>query len=269
MKLKTTYSSKEDIPEGYAALFTEKDGAMVLTGVVGMKTQADIDTLQESLRKERADHKAAKTKLRAFGDMDPDEVHSKLDRIDELEAAATGKIDESKLEDMVASRIKTQTAPLERQVTNLTAERDEAREEAAGLSGKLIKRTVHDNIRTAATKAKLRPEAIEDALLIGERLFDVDDNTGQLVARDGVGITPGIDAEVWLTEVRETRPHWWPDSKSAGGRGGNGAGFGTNPFSADGWNMTMQGQMLRENPEKAAQMAKAAGTTVGGKRPEK
>jgi hypothetical protein len=56
-----------------------------------------------------------------------------------------------------------------------------------------------------------------------------------------------------------------------GGSGGSQNNFGTggtNPWSLDGWNMTKQGQYVRENGvEKAEQMAKSAGTTLGGPKP--
>lgn len=103
--------------------------------------------------------------------------------------------------------------------------------------------------------------------MLAERVFEVDDE-GNVTTKDGVGVTPGIAADVWLTEMQDKRPHWWPQSQGggAGGSGGGGAG-GKNPFSAEGWNLTEQGRLVRENPEKADQMAKAAGTTVGGGRP--
>ncbi|QFR59625.1 hypothetical protein P6F33_gp24 [Pseudomonas phage Quinobequin-P09] len=92
---------------------------------------------------------------------------------------------------------------------------------------------------------------------------------GKVVTRDGVGVTPGIDATVWLTEMQSKKTHWWGPSQG-GGAGGNrsGSGGGANPWSADGWNMTEQGRILKENRSRAEQMAKSAGTTIGGPRPQ-
>ena len=49
--LKTIYDNEADIPEGFAALYTEKNGKWELTGVQGVKTQLDVDRVQEALRK--------------------------------------------------------------------------------------------------------------------------------------------------------------------------------------------------------------------------
>lgn len=264
--LSTSYASDTDIPTEYLPLFSEQGGKWVLTGISGIKTDSDIQRLQESLRKERDDHKATKSRLAAFSDLDPEEVVAKLDRIAELEAAAGGKIDEAKLNEMVEARIRTRTAPLERKIATL--EQDLQAKDAANkeLTLKEKTRLIHDHIRKAATAAKIRDTAIEDAIVLGERVFDVDEN-GSVVTRDNVGVTPGLSADVWLTEQQTTRPHWWPESNGVGAKGGNGLGGGANPFSHENWNLTAQGQMLRTDPKKAEQMAKSAGTTVGGMRP--
>ena len=86
--LELVYDTIETVPENYRDLYTERDGKFHLTGVKGMKSQADIDRLQTALTKERNDHKATRDKLTTFGDMDPEQVQAQLDRIPELEAAA-------------------------------------------------------------------------------------------------------------------------------------------------------------------------------------
>lgn len=119
MPLQHKYENKEDIPEQFQELFTEVGGSFLMTEVIGMKTVEDVNNLQESLRKERSDHKTVKTALAKFGALDPDDIHGQLDRIHELEAAAGGKIDETKMAEMLEARLKTKTAPLERQLSEL------------------------------------------------------------------------------------------------------------------------------------------------------
>ena len=65
---------------------------------------------------------------------------------------------------------------------------------------------------------------LEDVEVFGERLFEVDDS-GRVVAKDGVGITPGIDPAMWLGDQREKRPHWFPGNVG----GGSGGGVVVNP----------------------------------------
>lgn len=268
MKLKMSYQSAADIPAGFEELYAEQDGEWVLTGVEGMKTEADVSALKTSLQKERTSHKETKQKLQRFGSLDADDVIEKLDRIEELEAAAAagGGADESKVQALVEARLRTKVAPLERELNQLREAKTSLEGELQAFQTRDNRRTIHDHIREAATKAKVRDTALNDALMIGEHLFEIDDD-GKVVTKDGVGVTPGIDPNVWLTEARNTRPHWWPESQGAGATGGKGGSGGTNPFSKEHWNMTEQGKLMRENPTRAEQMAKAAGTTVGGGRP--
>lgn len=264
--LKLRYEKKEDIPAEYLALFTEKDGAWVLTQIEGIKTQADVNAVQEGLRKERDDHKDTKRKLTAFGDLNPEEVHAKLDRIDELEAAAGDKLDDTKINEMVESRIKTKVAPLERTIAALETESVEKDGVILGYQQKDTKRIIHDYIRKAATASKMRETAVDDALLYGEHIFEVNEQ-GIAVAKDKVGVTPGITADVWLSEIQQSRLHWWPESEGVGSRGGDGGGGGLNPWTDESWNMTKQGAIYNTDSTKAEQLAKSAGTTIGGPRP--
>jgi len=260
------YDSEDGIPSEVRHLYKEKDGQFVLIGAGELKTGDDIAKVMEGLRKERVEHSKTKHKLSQFGDLDPDEIHVKLDRIAELEAASGGNIDDDKINTIVETRIKTKTSPLERQIQKLTSERDELTGTVASYQTKETKRTIHDVIRKAAGTAKIRDTAIEDALLVGENIFQVDES-GNVVTRDNVGVTPGVDPFVWLSEVKTSRPHWWPESQGAGAKGGDGGVGGKNPFSKDGWNLTEQGSLIKENRARAEQMAKSAGTTVGGQKP--
>lgn len=265
--LELVYDTLEAIPENYRDLYSERDGKFHLTGVKGMKTQGDIDRLQTALTKERNDHKATRDKLATFGDMDPEQVQAQLDRIPELEVAAAGKIDDAKMEELVEARIRTKLAPVERERDKAIKERDEAKAEAETAKGEIRSRDVRSKLTDAALKAKVVDTALEDILLIGERVFELSDD-GAITVRDGMGATPGIDPATWLTEMQEKRPHWWPPSEGGGSRGGSGGGMASdNPWRAEQWNMTKQGQIYRESPERAEQLAKQAGTTIGGPRP--
>lgn len=279
--LKPLYDKQDDIPEAFRELFTEKNGKWELTGIEGgVKTAADVERLQKSLKAAQDDNKKIKAALQPWEQLGkPEEVVAKLDRIAELETLIeAGKgADEKKLEELVAKRLdgklKAATGPLERQLKALADEKAALAAERDQLVGQNRRRTIHDEIRTAALSKDigLRPEALEDALLLGERVFDIGED-GKVATRDNVGVTPGLDPKAWLTDMREKRPHWWPGSVGGGARGGGpggGGGGGDNPWSAEGWNLTKQGQFLREHgAEKAEKMAKAAGTTIGGPRPK-
>lgn len=276
MALQAIMDSLDEVPEHFRELYTEKNGQFELTGISGMKTQADVDRLTSAIQKERDEHKATKDRLGLWSDLDHDDVMAKLDRFPELEAAAAGKIDDAAIEEMVTKRvsgtINSQTAPLQRQIDTLTKQLEEVTALAEQRGAEITAGKIKSAVRRALNAGKVIPEAQEDALMLAERIFEVREDDGEIVTRDQVGVTPGIGPDVWLTEMQTSRPHWWPGSVGTGARGAGGGGNGgysNNPFSHEHWNMTKQGEVLRsQGREKAEQMAKAAGTTIGGPRPQ-
>lgn len=276
MVLKDTHDKLEEIPEQYRELYTEKNGKFEFTGVQGMRTQADVDRVQEALRKEKNDHKATKDALSVWGDLKHDDVVAKLDKFPELEAASKGKLDEAQIEEIVQRRVegtlKSKLAPVERQNKQLAQQLAEAMEKASVLETKDRKRTLHDHVRKAAREAHVLPEAEEDVLLWAERVMDITED-GKVVTKDNVGVTPGLEPQAWLADIQDKKPHWWPGTQGGGAPGSmnrpNGPG-GPNPWSVDGWNLTKQGAFMKQHGrERAEQMAKAAGSSVGATRPPK
>lgn len=271
--LQAVHEKVDEIPEAFRELYTEKNGKYELTGIAGVKTQADIDRLQTALEKERNDHKAVKERFSVWGDLQYEDVVKKLDRFPELEAAAAGKLDETKIEEIVQNRVNgtlnSKLAPLDRELKTTKTALEQATAKVQEYETREIRRSIHDSVREAIIAAKVLPEATEDALLLAERVFEVVD--GKVVTKDGVGVTPGLNAKLWLDSIAEKRPHWWPASQGGGGTGGAGGGTGgKNPFSKEHWNVTAQGQVIKEKGlEHAQQMAKMAGTTVGGGKPAK
>lgn len=276
--LEAVYEKQDDIPEAYVDLFTERDGKFELTGVNGIKTQADFDRNKTNLDKERGDHKDTKDKLGGwlgtFGDdADPAQIKELVDKIPELEAAAEageGELPQERIDELVEKRVNTQTAQLNRQITELTDANTQKDELIAGYEASERRRTIHDAVRSAMVESKVVDTAHEDVLLLAERVFEVTD-ANEVLIKDEVGAVPGATPQQWLQDMQEKRPHWWPASEGggAGGSGTPGGGLrGDNPWTHDNWNMTAQGVYVREHGmEKATDMAKQAGTTVGGPKP--
>lgn len=269
-ELELVVDDVNSVPEQFRTLYVEKDGKHHLNITVkGMKPEADLNRTMEALRKERSDHNQTRSKLKPFEGLNIEEVTAQLARIPELEIAAEGKVDDKKVEKIVESRIAQRLGPVQRERDTLKSQVDDLSKTVEGFRTKEKTRTIHDAVRGAASKAKLRDTAVEDALLFAERVFDVDD-TGSVMARDNAGVTPGIDPVTWLTEMVNKKPHWFAES-AGGGAGGNTRGSGsgtTNPFSREHWNLTEQGRLVRENRAQAENLARAAGTTIGGGMPQ-
>lgn len=274
MKLKLVYGTQEDIPNGYEALYTEKDGKWHLTGVEGMKTSEDIARLTESLRKEREDHKKVKDVLAKLGgpDLDADALVEKLDEYEELklrvESGEGGKIDDKKVEELVEQRVQRRLAPVERERDRLKTRNTELETENGTLKGTITRGTVESELRRHATEGKVVTSALDDILDIGANIFEVAED-GAVVTRQGLRNVPaGITPDVWLSDMKEKRPHWWPASQGGGAGGGSKDGGTTsNPWTKDNWSIEAQAQLVRTDPGKADRMAKAAGVHVGAMSP--
>ncbi|AVJ51759.1 hypothetical protein Vid5_gp04 [Pantoea phage vB_PagS_Vid5] len=265
--LELSYATQDDVPAEFASLYTEKDGKFVLTGVKNLVTQENITRLQGALEKERNDHKATKEKYAPLAGKDVNEVIATLDRIPELEAAANGAGNDSKkIDALVEAKIKTRLAPIERERDQLKTANGELVKKVETLDGRITADTIKSVVTKAALDAKVIPSALDEVIMYGERLLQVDEG-GKVITKDGVGVTPGLDPTVWLTEMLAKKPHWLPGSNGGGAGGSNGGGGGTNPFSHAGWNMTEQMKLVRSNPARAEQFAKAAGVDI--KNPQK
>lgn len=269
VNLELNYDSAEQIPEGFKGLFDEKDGKFVLAGVSGMKTQNDVNAVQEALRKEREDHKNAKDSLSpwtAFGK--PEELQAKLDRMSELEAAAEGKLDDKAINGIVEGRLTQKTAPLERQISTFTEENTLLKKENEGLKSLIERRDMSEALRNVAIEMKVIPSAIPDIEIIAASYLEKDTNGKFVVKADAQDVTPGVDIKQFMKEMQKIRRHWWPNSEGGGSGGAGDFGDGGNPWAANSWNMTTQSQVVRDQGMEVAQrMAKAAGTTVGGTKP--
>jgi hypothetical protein len=277
MPIELQYDSEDTLPEPFRnetifkELFTKTpEGKIVLSGVSGMKTQKDVDAVREALRKEREDHSKTKDSLKSWGSLNPEETLAQLDRIKELEAAAGGKLDETKLNELVEGRLAQKTGPLQRQIETIHNDKKKLEEELVFLKNQLETRDRNEAIRSIATEAKVLVTAIPDMEMAASFMLEKDAD-GNLVTKSGINnITPGLNVKEWAKEMQKLRPHWWPESEGGGARGGGGGGGfgGNNPFSAEHWSLTEQGKYLQQNGREATEkLARIAGTTIGGAKP--
>lgn len=273
MAIKVQVDKIDEVEEGYRGLYTESDGKFVLTGVDNILDHPSVRKLKDENGQRRISERKATDKLKTYeilGDRKPEDILATLDRVPELETLAAGKLDEKKVEELVNGRLTIKLAPVQRELDGakkLIADRDVI---IADFQKKETTRSIHDAVREAVTKAQgFNASAMEDALMFAERHLTVDED-GKVTTKEDVGVTPGVDAVVWLSEMQQRKPHWWGTTTGGGGGGNRGTGGGggiVNPWMNDTWNMTEQGKIVQTNPTRAAQLAAAAGTKVGGLRP--
>jgi hypothetical protein len=258
--LEAVRDSIDDLPEELKGEYVQSGDKFVLQ-VTGMKPEADFVRVQNALNKERQDHSALKQRIKEnFGDEKFEDIHARLDRIPELEAAAEGKLDDDKINQIVEGRVRTKLAPVERERDQLKSQLGEKDKTISDLTTEKRQRMIDDEVRKAARTAKVTDEALDDALLLGRTVFEVRDDDGKVVVKDGTSFTPGIEPSVLFTDLQSKKPHWFGQS-SGGGAGGNrgGGGATSNPFGAATWNITEQGRIINSDPAKADQLARAAG----------
>lgn len=246
----------------------EKSGKFVLD-----MTNADQHPRVRTLKDEAAqyrikarDFEKALTPFKELGDIA--KVREQLDRIPELEQLAEGKVDDKKIDTLVESRLRTKLAPIERERDLFKTKATELEGAVQQYTAKERTRAIHDAVRGAVKKSKgFEPHAEEDVLMYADRHFDIDE-AGNVVTKDSVGVTPGLDPSSWLQEMQPKRPHWWGPSAGGGALGNRGGNhMGSNPWTAENWNMSEQARIFRADQKQAERLAASAGTKVGGLKP--
>lgn len=261
MGFKAIYEKKEDIPQGLEDYFDLKDGKYVLQKVEGLRSDADFTRIDSALKKERADHKATKAKLKALPEgFDAEKYAEEQSELEELRLKVGESSDEN-IEKMVEVRLKRKLGPVERERDKLKGELAESQKRTEDLQQSINTGLINDSIRKAATKVKIHPTAIEDAQLLGRSSLKLTDD-GKVLTEDGQ------TAEEWLASLTESRAHWFPNSTPGGASGGGGTPGNVNPWASQHWNITAQSKIAAEKGvEYATKLAERAGSSFGATTP--
>lgn len=276
--LKLMVASLDEVEEAFRALYTEREGKFYLTKIEGLKTQGDVDNVLRATRQEREAHaktkeelKTALEKLNVWGELVPEDVTTKLEKLAHLEAA--GNVPElaknfetvvnQRVETLLGQKLKGETSKLDKRIAELSTQLGTLQTENQGLHTSNTNRTIGDAVRAAAAKAKVMESAIPDAMLHGTGSFKIVE--GKVQTEDGV--TP----DQWIEDRKQTSPHWWPATRGTGAGNNNGGDIGLggfkNPWTKDSWSVTDQMRMAGSDPKKAEQMAASANSKVGASGP--
>lgn len=181
--------------------------------------------LLETNSKLKADNK----KFTDLGDID--EIRDTMDLVRNNEDIKT--IREGGVDSLVNSRMERERAETQERVTSLENERDDFKNKYSGLQDSVNRNTISDEIRAAATKAGIRPEAMDDAIARGLGIFTLGGD-GKVEARDTNGDLVKteddrlVNPKIFIESLKKSAPHYWPASDGAGsGKGGDGSGQGS------------------------------------------
>jgi len=130
------------------------------------------------------------------------------------------------IEDLIEKKTSTLKSDHEAAMGELTDKFDAASVNSNLYQGLYESKVIDDGIRAEAIKSGIRPEAVEDVLMRGRSVFSLDDKK-QIEARDDEGkLAKTKDDKVlttknWVEGLKETSPHYWPNSEGAGAHGGD------------------------------------------------
>jgi hypothetical protein len=252
MPIKAIYENESDIPEVLKEHYVQRNDKWELQAE-GVKTQADVDRLQEALRKEREDARKAKERAAAFGDLDPKTVQAMRDEYEVLKANS-GKIDEERRDELKKKLENQIKNPLLRELDELKGKYETEAKTRSELEAAIRRSRMEAEFRSAATQAKVRPEAVEDILRYMDD-FEMGEKGPQLKSGDAAGTS----LNDWFSEMKSRRSHWWPEAEGAGSRGGGVPGYaGPNPFDPETENVTEQFRIYNQDPKLYERLEKAA-----------
>lgn len=276
MELADTYESLTAVPAELAALYIEQDGKAVLK-LDGLKTESDFTNYQTALKARLADAAGDLKAVKNQGMTRDDITAAIADAVGKLKPDnGDGRGNGGKGDD---SALALRVHDLERELA-ATTDKLTAAETAGSEAKKTTSETqIKNSLSVAATKAGVRPTAVDQVvqLIFGNFEQSADGNVvTKLEGQTVQGVTPNTAPDGFMAAIKRSQDwaHFWPDSQGSGagggGSGGGGGGGGSdNPFSADGWNMTKQGQLVTSDRPEAERLAKQAGTSIGGPRPKK
>jgi len=197
-----------------------------ITSSMDEKVQSAVQKATEGLKSKNAELLDEKKKiqetLKNFENIDPKKAKEALQFLDENEYAQLVK--DGKIEELLEKRTSQLKSEHEEAITELKTQLNDTMEKALTYEQKYNQRTVTEELRKTAIKAGVREEAVSDVLLRGINVFQVGtdeslesrDKEGNLIkTQDGKVLTPAN----WVEELKNTHPHYWPPSSSAGARG--------------------------------------------------
>ena len=284
MALKFKFKTKDEIPADHLPLYTEREGAFVLDveGAVDKSKLDEFRTTNAALVKERDELK------QRFEGIDPAEVKQLKDaqqKAEEDRLLRTGaplpgplpggareteeererklQAERERIEKVIEGRVKNFRGELEKQVNQLSTERD-------ALNTRLAAIQIDQGVFTVATKRGLRPTAMADITSRARTVFRLVngvptafDSDGKSVRYGRDGLTP-MSIEEWVDGQVAEAPHLF-EANSGGGSGNNNSaggavrGFGgKNPFKQETWNLTEQMKIAKSDPPLAARLKAAA-----------
>lgn len=162
-----------------------------------------------------------------IGDLDVSEARKAFELVNSEEGKLL--LGGKKLEEAVELATSTMKADHEAKLGEVSSLNNDNKTKKNKWRTKYKNKTIDDTIRNEALKAKVRPEALEDVVSRGRKLFSVaEDDTVEARGSDGNLVKIGeliATPKNWVESLKKDAPHYWPGSQGAGFTGdGEGGG---------------------------------------------
>ena len=246
----------------------DKTGGTSFTQTQFDELQAEIDRLRSHSNKLLDEKKTLKTQFdefkTQFDGIDADSVKNMMKVFESSEEAKL--IAEGKLDEVIKKRTEKVILTKESAIEELTGKYNELQEKHNTVDNLYKTEKVTNELRDAAEKLDVLPTAIDDVVMRGLGIFQVgDDRKVEARDKDGNLLKVGskvLSPELFVKDLQDKAPHFWPQSKGAGANGGLANNNGVNPFKkGKNYNLTEQAKINRADPELAAKLKKEADTS--------
>lgn len=244
-KWETKYGTLDEIPEDCRGAYEEKDGKFQIVRALS-KTQ-----LENSYNSTKDKLKAATDRLKGVPeDFDLSKLSEINEELEELraekEAGSLDGANKEKIDEIVEKRLDTERKKWDREKTKLQGDLDAATTKLGETSGKLKTVSLETRAREIASKHKVQPHSIDDALYRVSQDFDLDDD-GQVVDKSEAGRT----LDDWFAETVPTKPGWTfaPEPGGTGAQPGSGKHGGPRTVKR-----SEADKLAVENPSKAKEL---------------
>lgn len=272
-KIKGFVQDLEEVPEALKPFYSQlEDGSyeLLVEGKVSGAKLAEFRNTNTELMRKMSEKDTKLAAYEAIND-DPAKLGDEYKSLRGVaKRVADNELVEKKgLEEAVLQRTTEMRATFDGQVKALQdrlgiveSERDQA---AQRFTRSVIDRALTD----AALAGGVQPQAIPDVLNRAKDAGWALNEQGKLILTVNGVMAFGADGASPLTPkewvngaLKDTASHFFATPHGLNATGGSGGGGSKNPFTKDGWNMTEQGRIAKENPALAKTLAANAGIKI-------
>jgi len=220
---------------------------------------AEIERLRNHSQKILDEKKKLQKQYEGLGD--PEHVKQILAQFENDEDAKL--VAEGKFKDVLKKHTERLSLEYKSQLDELSKQLKELEEAKTKFEGLYHESEAGHAVSAAAIKAGIRDTAIEDVLMRAKGVFRVSED-GKLEARDKEGNLVTVEnkpltPELFVQQLKEKYPHYWPESQGAGASGGSGETVKDNPFKkGSSFNLTKQALLRKNDPELAKKLEQEA-----------